>query len=247
MARRTRRRRSTPSFLISGSGVSRVVLAPVLAPVVPLVLATALALAITNMLPLPILAQPAGQATLKQRMLVRDLILLQGSADIANQALTDKTKALAETLPGLLSYAGAVGNVDLNQQRQLVSAVERAAGANPFDEQAQLKDELARIRVGLEADGAGKVVERAGRLMADGKMRYCPVYFRSTSIINPTEPWRTFTNLPINTAARGRERWPGTINILIDATGSYLIFATGLDGKLLEKEGKVLYASGHLN
>lgn len=189
----------------------------------------------------------SGNVTMKQRMLVRDLMLLQGSADVANKSLIERIKALAIALPGLLSYSDAVGNVDLNQQGRLVRAVEVSVGANPFDGEEQLKNELARIRVGLEADGAGKVAERAGRATADGKSRYCPIYFRGISIINPTEPWRTFNNLPLNTAAKGRERWPGTINILIDATGSYLIFATGLDGRLLSEGDKVVYAAGHLN
>lgn len=197
---------------------------------------------------LPSHGLPGGQAgasnsakNLKQRLLVRELILLQGHANRANQALANNIEALANRLPVLLSYADSQGTQNLNENEALLQKLERVAGPNPFEQEPQLKAELDRTRMALEAEGVGKVND--GLRQKNTAANRSRIFFRRPTIINPTEPLSTVDRLFPEDGAR----WPGTINILIDATGNYVVFATGLDGRPIKQANQIAYKTGHLN
>ena len=197
---------------------------------------------------LPSHGQARGQAgasnsakNLKQRLLVRELILLQGHANRANQALINNIEALANRLPVLLSYAVSQGTQNLNENDTLLQTLDRVAGPNPFEQEPQLKAELDRTRMALEAEGVGKIND--GLRQKNTAANRSRIFFRRPTIINPTEPLSTVDRLfPEDDA-----RWPGTINILIDATGNYVVFATGLDGRPIKQANQIAYKTGHLN
>lgn len=192
---------------------------------------------------LPSHGQPASNSAknLKQRLLVRELILLQGHANRANQALTNNIEALANRLPVLLSYADSQGTQNLNENEALLQKLDKVAGPNPFEQEPQLKAELDRTRMALEAEGVGKIND--GRRPKSTAANRSRVFFRRPTIINPTEPLSTVDRLFPEDGAR----WPGTINILIDATGSYVVFATGLDGRPIKQGNQIACKTGHLN
>ncbi|CAN5313840.1 hypothetical protein BH11CYA1_BH11CYA1_23930 [soil metagenome] len=210
----------------------------------PRQLALATFLILSTLPHLPCQAQPAvsnSAKNLKQRLLVRELILLQGHANRANQGLISNVEALANRLPVLLSYAESQGTQNLNQNQELLHKLEKVTGPNPFEQEPQLKAELDRTRQSLESEGVGKVNDGLRQKEATGTRSR--IFFRRPTIINPTEPVRTVDTL----MAEDDGRWPGTINILIDATGSYVIFATGLDGRHLKQGDQTVCKSGHLN
>ncbi len=178
---------------------------------------------------------------LKQRLLVRELILLQGHANRANQALANNIEALANRLPVLLSYADSQGTQNLNENEALLQRLDKVAGPNPFEQEPQLKAELDRTRMALEAEGVGKIND--GLRQKTTAANRSRVFFRRPTIINPTEPLSTVDRLFPEDGAR----WPGTINILIDATGSYVVFATGLDGRPIKQGNQIACKTGHLN
>lgn len=178
---------------------------------------------------------------LKQRLLVRELILLQGHANRANQALANNIEALANRLPVLLSYADSQGTQNLNENEALLQKLDKVAGPNPFEQEPQLKAELDRTRMALEAEGVGKIND--GLRQKSTAANRSRVFFRRPTIINPTEPLSTVDRLFPEDGAR----WPGTINILIDATGSYVVFATGLDGRPIKQGNQIACKTGHLN
>ena len=178
---------------------------------------------------------------LKQRLLVRELILLQGHANRANQGLISNIEALANRLPVLLSYAQSQGTQNLNENEALLQKLDQVAGPNPFEQDPHLKAEVDRTKMALEFEGVGKVND--GLREKSATTTRSRVFFRRPTIINPTEPVRTVDTLP----AEDGGRWPGTINILIDATGAYVLFATGLDGRVIKQDNKTVCKSGHLN
>ncbi len=193
---------------------------------------------------LPCFAQTTlsnSNKTLKQRLLVRELILLQGHANRANQALISNVEVLANRLPVLLSYADSQGTQNLNDNQALLQTLDKVAGLNPFEQEPHLKAELDRTKMTLEFEGVGKIND--GLRQKDAQATRSRVFFRRPTIINPTEPVRTVDSLPVEDGGR----WPGTINILIDATGAYVVFATGLDGRSVKDGDKTICKSGHLN
>jgi len=193
---------------------------------------------------LPCFAQTTlsnSNKTLKQRLLVRELILLQGHANRANQALISNVEVLANRLPVLLSYADSQGTQNLNDNQALLQTLDKVAGLNPFEQEPHLKAELDRTKMTLEFEGVGKIND--GLRQKDAQAVRSRVFFRRPTIINPTEPVRTVDSLPVEDGGR----WPGTINILIDATGAYVVFATGLDGRSVKEGDKTICKSGHLN
>jgi hypothetical protein len=173
--------------------------------------------------------------------LVRELILLQGHANRANQALISNVEVLANRLPVLLSYADSQGTQNLNDNQALLQTLDKVAGLNPFEQEPHLKAELDRTKMTLEFEGVGKIND--GLRQKDAQATRSRVFFRRPTIINPTEPVRTVDSLPVEDGGR----WPGTINILIDATGAYVVFATGLDGRSVKDGDKTICKSGHLN
>ena len=208
----------------------------------PLQLVLTAILAVAAQLPCHGQAGASNSAkNLKQRLLVRELILLQGHANRANQALINNIEALANRLPVLLSYAVSQGTQNLNENDTLLQTLDRVAGPNPFEQEPQLKAELDRTRMALEAEGVGKIND--GLRQKNTAANRSRIFFRRPTIINPTEPLSTVDRLfPEDDA-----RWPGTINILIDATGNYVVFATGLDGRPIKQANQIAYKTGHLN
>jgi hypothetical protein len=141
----------------------------------------------------------------------------------------------------LLSYAQSQGTQNLNENQALLEKLDQVAGPNPFEQDPHLKAEVDRTKMTLEFEGVGKVND--GLREKSTPTRRSRVFFRRPTIINPSEPLRTVEAL----AAEDGGRWPGTINILIDATGAYVLFATGIDGRLIKQDNKTVYKSGHLN
>lgn len=202
------------------------------------------AIAFALSIQLQTLCQPAlsnTAKTLKQRLLVREQILLQGHANRANQVLISNIEALANRLPVLLSYSRSQGTQNLNENEALLQDLDKVAGPNPFEQEPELKTELERSRLALEAEGVGKVNDGLRQKnVATSRSR---AYFCRPTMIHPTEPLRTIDTLIVEEGSR----WPGTINILIDCTGNYVVFATGLDGRQLKQDNKTICKSGHLN
>lgn len=213
-------------------------------PAQQLAVASVLVVALALSVQLRAHSQPATSNTaknLKQRLLVRELILLQGHANRANQDLISNIEALANRLPVLLSYAQSQGTQNLNENQALLEKLDQVAGPNPFEQDPHLKAEVDRTKMTLEFEGVGKIND--GLREKSVPTRRSRVFFRRPTIINPSEPLRTVDAL----AAEDGGRWPGTINILIDATGAYVLFATGIDGRLIKQDNKTVYKSGHLN
>ncbi len=186
-------------------------------------------------------AVPGSARELKQRLLVRDLILLQGIVDRANQKLANNLMSVTDRLPQIIAYEDTLSGSDLNQDNLLRQRLEAVAGPNPFDQEEQLKTEINRVRSVLQADSASK---RAGPLTAGEKPEAIPgrIFFRRSTFINPSEPWRTIDTLPPEDQAR----WPGTINILIDSSGAYVVFATSLEMSTLKSNGQIVFKRGQL-
>lgn len=175
---------------------------------------------------------------LKQRMLVRDLILMQGVAQRANQKLAGNIVAVASRLPTLLPFSQTIGAVDLNQERQLLQRLNELVGVNPYDQEDQLKNEMLRLRTALQADESLQLSDNK----KPKSLKNSRVFFRQSTFINPSEPVRTIDSLNPEEDAR----YPGTINILIDCSGAYVVFATGIEMTVLKSEGKTVFKSGQL-
>ncbi len=186
-------------------------------------------------------AVPGSAREMKQRLLVRDLVLLQGIVARANQKLAGHVVVIADRLSQILTYEQSLSGSDLNQDELLCRRLEASAGPNPFDQEEQLKAEINRVRSVLQADSASK---RAGPLTAGEKPTPTPgrIFFRRSTFINPSEPWRTIDTLPPEDQAR----WPGTINILIDSSGAYVVFATSLEMSTLRSKDQIVFKRGQL-
>lgn|GEM_PF-745002 len=226
MVRRTARRRAAPVFLAS-----------------LVTSASLISIFSSAAAPAQILHQavPGSSRELKQRLLIRNLILLQGIVDRANQKLGENIELLAKTLPQSIAYEETLSGRDLNQDGSLLKLLEQTVGANPFDLEEQLKTEVSRVRSVLQAD---QVSKRAGPLTAGEKPAAMPgrIFFRRSTFINPSEPARTIDSLPAEDLAR----WPGTINILIDSSGAYVVFATSLEMSTLKSKGQIVFKRGQL-
>lgn len=183
-------------------------------------------------------AAPSQKHILAAQMLKATL-----AAQRADLKMDDSLEALAKSLPALLRGRQKQVTFDPQSDLPLRQWLDARLGANPYDQEDDLKGEMQRIRVAWEANNPQMVTTSRPLGQTPGTRKAHPrVYFLPFQ-----EGYFDFSRLSgyvanLEPTIVGTDNIPGTIYILMLPKNQFCLFSISLDGRPMHSAQKGLRA-----